>query len=44
MSVPGTREPQKIHLSQIIHEWVEVIRGFQTAGAHELKLFVENVC
>ena len=24
MSVPSTREPQKITISQITHEWVEV--------------------
>jgi len=43
MSVPSTRGPQKILVSQIIHEWVEVVRDFQTAEAHELKLFAESL-
>ena len=42
MSVPSTREPQKIPISQIIHEWVEVVRDFQVAEARALKLFAES--
>ncbi len=43
MSVPSTREPQKIPISQITHEWVEVARDFQIAAARELKLFAESL-
>jgi hypothetical protein len=37
MSVPSTREPQKITISLITHEWVEVVRDFQIAAARELE-------
>ena len=43
MSVPSTREPQKIPISQITHDWVEVVRDFQFAEARELKLFAESL-
>jgi hypothetical protein len=33
MSAPSTGEPQNIPISQIIHEWVAVVRDFQTAEA-----------
>jgi hypothetical protein len=43
MSVPSTRDPQKIPISQVTHEWVEVVRDFQIAAARELKLFAESL-
>jgi hypothetical protein len=42
MSVSSTREPQKIPTSQIVREWVEVVRYSQAAKARRLQLFAEN--
>jgi len=42
MSVPSTREPQKIPSSQIIHESVEFVPDFR-APRRELELFAESL-
>ena len=44
MFAPSTREPQKIPISQITHDWVEVVRDFQIAAARQLELFAESLC
>jgi hypothetical protein len=33
MHVPNTREPQKIPISQVTHEWVQVVRDLRIAKA-----------
>jgi hypothetical protein len=42
MSVPSTREPQKIPISQITHESTEVVRDFR-APRRKLKLYAESL-
>ena len=42
MSVLSTRGPQKIPISQIIHEWVEVVPDFRPP-MRKLKLFAESL-
>ncbi len=42
MSVPTTREPKKVLISQIIHQWVGVFRDFRPL-TRQLKLFAESL-